>query len=150
LGHPRWKGVGRPNGIREIWENGPTNHIFRSVTEMHPPMAATLIRAAAKVISPNQPIKLLMNIRGSPRSTAKSWHTGRRRPPIWCLEQLRDMMWVRGVTELVQQFDYVIRQRTGEPPRRTGFNEVRERDGPGSIPRDGRNRLGRPRRIRSL
>jgi len=33
-----------------------------------------------------------------------------------------------------------------EPKRRTGFNEIKERDGPGSTPRDCRNRLGRPKR----
>jgi hypothetical protein len=27
--------------------------------------------------------------------------------------------------------------------------QIRERDGPGSVPRDGRNRLGRPKQIRA-
>lgn len=36
-----------------------------------------------------------------------------------------------------------ISQREREPKRRTGFNEIRERDVPGSVPRDGRNRRGR-------
>jgi hypothetical protein len=38
-----------------------------------------------------------------------------------------------------------MRYEQDAPVRRlTGFNEVRERDGPGSPPRDARNRQGRP------
>jgi hypothetical protein len=48
--------------------------------------------------------------------------------------------------QLIPEFDYLIIGREREPPRRTGFNEIKERDGPGSMPRNGRNRRGRPRR----
>jgi hypothetical protein len=59
---------------------------------------------------------------------------------------LRDLLKDRQaiVSGLILQLDYDIIQREREPRRRTGFNEIRERDGPGSVPRDGRNRLGRP------
>jgi hypothetical protein len=50
--------------------------------------------------------------------------------------------------ELLRDFGIEIARREGEPPRHRGFMEIRERDGPGSVPRDGRNRLGRPKRIR--
>jgi hypothetical protein len=87
-----------------------------------------------------------MDMHRFPRSTAKSWYTGHRRPPIYVLDHLRHLMRVRGETERVQQFDYLIRQRMGEAPHRSGFCTVKERDGPGTLHRDGRNRLGRPRR----
>jgi hypothetical protein len=41
---------------------------------------------------------------------------------------------------------YIWQHDRKAPGPRTGFNEVRVRDGPGSAPRDGRNRLGRPRK----
>jgi hypothetical protein len=113
---------------------------------MHPPMTVNLIRLAARTISPKRPIKMLMNLHRIPRPTAKSWYSCRRRSPIWVLEHLRHMVAVRGATDLEQQFDHLIRQRLNEPKRRTGFHLVRERDGPGSTPRDGRNRMGRPKK----
>jgi hypothetical protein len=113
-------------------------------------MAPNLVRDLARMLSPDKPIKMLMEWHRIPRSTVKGWYTGRRRPPIWVLKHFRHLLQVRDETEHVQQLDYLIRQRMGEPPRRTGFNEVRQRDGPGSVPRDGRNRLGRPRSVRAL
>jgi hypothetical protein len=53
------------------------------------------------------------------------------------------------LSSLRYELDHVIRKRSYEVRRRTGFNEIRERDGPGSVPRDGRNRLGRPKRIKT-
>ena len=47
---------------------------------------------------------------------------------------------------LAPELDHAILRREWEPKRRTGFLEVRERDGPGSIPRDARNYLGRPKK----
>jgi len=46
---------------------------------------------------------------------------------------------------LWREFGIEIARRDGERPRRRGFMEVRQRDGPGSVPRDGRNRCGRPK-----
>ena len=47
--------------------------------------------------------------------------------------------------ELWREFGNEIARREGEPRRLTGFNEIRVRE-PGGIPRDGRNRLGRPKK----
>jgi hypothetical protein len=82
------------------------------------------------------------------RSTAKSWATGHRRPPIATLKFLLDLLKDRRATinQLIPAIEFAIMQREREPPRRTGFNEIKERDGPGSTPHDGRNRRGRPRR----
>jgi hypothetical protein len=48
------------------------------------------------------------------------------------------------LSDLVDQYIWLHDRKAPRP--RTGFNEVRVRDGPGSIPRDGRNRLGRPKK----
>jgi hypothetical protein len=71
-----------------------------------------------------------------------------RGAPKPVLRQIRLMLQARAAEcyALCGEFDREIARRDGEPPRRRGFMEVRERDGPGSIPRDGRNRRGRPRK----
>jgi hypothetical protein len=48
--------------------------------------------------------------------------------------------------ELWREYGVEIARREGEHFHRRGFMEVRERDGPGSVPRDARNRRGRPRK----
>lgn len=119
---------------------------------MHPAegrMSDTLIRRAARALNPDRPIITLAGLACGRRSTAKSWATGRRRPSVATLKILRELLKDRqaDLFQLIPQLDYLIVQREHAPTRRTGFNEIRERDGPGSIPRDGRNRFGRPRRI---
>lgn len=117
---------------------------------MHPDggrMSDTVIRAAARALNPDRPIKMLAGLRRNPRSTAKSWATGRRRPPLFILRLVRDLLKdrQRDTFDLIAKLDFIIVQREREPRWRTGFNEIRQRDGPGSMPRDGRNRRGRPR-----
>jgi hypothetical protein len=118
---------------------------------MHPAggrMSDTVIRAAARLLNPDRPTKMLAGLANGRRSTAKSWATGRRRAPIVKLKILRDLLKGRQAAffELIAELDLTVMRREVEPKRRTGFNEIRERDGPGTPPRDGRNRLGRPRR----
>jgi hypothetical protein len=117
---------------------------------MHPHegrMSDTLIRRAARALNPDRPIMTLAGLAGGRRSTAKSWATGRRRPSGTTLKILRNLLKDRqgDFFQLIPQLEHLIRQREREPPRRTGCNEIRVRDGPGSAPRDGRNRFGRPR-----
>jgi hypothetical protein len=109
-------------------------------------MSDTVIRRAAFSLNPERPIMTLAGLARAPRSTAKSWATGRRRPSVVILEILRDQLKDRqaALFQLIAELDCVIIQRERESKRRTGFNEIKVRDGPGSIPRDGRNRLGRP------
>ena len=109
-------------------------------------MSATVIRRAARTLNPDRPLRSLAEQVRRPRSTVKSWTTGRRRPPIVVLEILRDLLRDQRATlcQLIPELENEIMLREREPPRYTGFNEIRERDGPGSIPRDGRNRCGRP------
>ena len=116
---------------------------------MHPTggrMSDTVIRAAARALNPDRPIKMLAGLANGRRSTGKSWATGHRRAPIVKLKILRDLLRDRqaALLGLITELDLMVFRREAEPKRRTGFNEIRVRE-PGGVPRDGRNRLGRPR-----
>jgi len=119
---------------------------------MHHPHYADLINRAAQALFAGAPTALLAHECGLlPKATARSYRQGHRRAPVPVLKSLRRMLQVRAAecSSLCRDFDLEIARREGEPHwkrRGPGFMEVRERDGPGSVPRDGRNRLGRPRR----
>jgi hypothetical protein len=123
---------------------------------MKHPHYADLINHAAQALFAGAPTALLAR-EGDvlvPKATARSWRQGHRRAPVSVLKSLRRMLHVRGAEcfSLCRDFDLEIARREGEPPwirRGPGFMQVRERDGPGSTPRDGRNRLGRSKRIRT-
>ena len=80
------------------------------------------------------------------KSTARSWRR-RGRAPVPVLKKLRRLAQLAcvGLNELMRDLDIEVARREGECIRRRGFMEIRERDGPGSVPREGRNRRGRPR-----
>jgi hypothetical protein len=63
------------------------------------------------------------------------------------LEAIRLLLQVRAArcNELWREYGIEIDRREVEPRRLTGFNEIRVRE-PGGVPRDGRNRRGRPKR----
>jgi hypothetical protein len=123
----------------------------------------TLIHRIACVFAPDRPIGWLARSAGVAHSTAKtwayghkSWAYGNRRPPIYLLKGLQIALEETlpthknqvEVLELSQLLRGYLWEREQEPMKpRAGFNVIRERDGPGSIPRDGRNRRGRPRRL---
>ena len=111
-------------------------------------MSDTVIRRAARALNPDRPIRALAALGRCPRSTAKSWATLHRRPPVSVLKVLREAINARqsAIFAVLSDLDLLIMKREYEPKHRTGFNLIRERDGPGSIPRDGRNRHGRPRK----
>lgn len=111
-------------------------------------MSDTVIRRAAAALNPDRPIRALATLGRCPRSTAKSWATFHRRPPVPVLKALREAINARQsvIFAVISDLDLMIMKREYEPRRRTGFNEIKVRDGPGSIPRDGRNRHGRPRK----
>jgi hypothetical protein len=88
---------------------------------------------------------------------SKHWAYGNRKPPIQVFKKLRGLLQdalpthenqrvVIDQTTLVDQYIWLHERKAARPL--TGFNEIRVRDGPGSTPRDGRNRLGRPRSVR--
>jgi hypothetical protein len=114
---------------------------------MHHRDDARLIFRAAQALFPDAPNAALARACGVPKATVRSWRRGHRRPPKDVLEVIRLLLQVRAAhcNELWREFGIEIARREGEPRRLTGFNEVRVRE-PGGVPRDGRNRLGRPRR----
>jgi hypothetical protein len=113
---------------------------------MHRRDDARLIFRAAQALFLGAPNALLAGACGVPKATARSWRQGRRRPPKHVLERVRLMLQARAAqcNELWRQFGIEITRREGEPRRLTGFNEIRVPER-GGVPRDGRNRLGRPR-----
>jgi hypothetical protein len=117
---------------------------------MRHPHDARLIYQATQALFAGAPNALLARSGDVlvPKATARSWRQGHRRAPVRVLRELRLQLQARGAecSSLCREFDIAIARREGEPPRRRGFMEIRERDGPGSVPRDARNRLGRPRK----
>jgi hypothetical protein len=89
-------------------------------------VAETLIRDVMRMLSPDRPIMQLARLAGRPRPTAKSWAIGHRRPPIYILAMLREVVRDRGSAGLEPELDYEIRKREYEPKHLTGFNEIRE------------------------
>jgi hypothetical protein len=105
-------------------------------------MSDTVIRRAAFSLNPERPIMTLAGLARTPRSTAKRWATGRRRPSVVILKILRDKLKDRqaALFQLIAELDCAILQRECESKRRTGFNLIDPITG-----LDRRNRLGRPR-----
>jgi hypothetical protein len=103
------------------------------------------IREIARTISADRPVMFLADLARRPRATAKSWYTGHRRAPLSVLGRLRNEAESRKYYDLVQQFEYLIRRRSYEPPRRTGFWIIDPVTGQNSA-----NRRGRPRTPRDM
>ena len=100
-----------------------------------------LVRWAARELSPDYPIKFLMELAHCPRATVKAWYCGHRRAPIWFLQRLHGQAQDRQLGDLAGQLDYHLQQREREPPRARGFML---RDPLTGL--DKRNRRGRPRK----
>ena len=110
-------------------------------------MSDTVLRYAARALNPDRPLMAFAEIVRRPRSTVKSWSTGRRRPPIWTLKILRDMLNARqgALVVLIRELDYNIAKRESEPRHRTGFCTIDPATG-----HDKRNRLGRSKKNRKI
>ena len=117
-------------------------------TAMHHPFDAGLINRAARALFAGAPSSLLARSCGVAKATARDWRKDRRRAPKPALKQLRKLAQIRAAEcgVLCRDLDNAIMRRDGEFIPRRGFMEIRERDGPGSLPRDVRNRLGQPDR----
>ncbi len=115
---------------------------------MHHRHDAHLLDSAAQALFAGAPNALLARACGVRKPTVRSWRKGYRRAPLSVLRQVRLKLQARAAecNDIWRQLGIEIARREGEAPRRPrGFMEVRERDGPGSMPRDARNRRGRPR-----
>jgi hypothetical protein len=110
-------------------------------------MSDTVIRRSARALNPYRPIMTLTELARTPRSTARSWATGHRRPSIAVLEALRDVLKERQsiVSALLLELNDLIQKREREPVHRTGFCTIDQSTG-----LDKRNRLGRPKRTAGI
>lgn len=127
----------------------PTHATLKTAMRRHDD--AHLLDRAARALFAGAPSALFASSWGwrVAKSTVRSWRQGHRRPPLVVLKHLRQLVQERAAecNELWRDLGFEIdRRQYGPPPPRRGFMEIWERDGPGSVPRDGRNRLGRPRR----
>ena len=117
---------------------------------MHHPFDAGLIDRAARTLFAGAPTSLLARSCGVlvAKATARDWRRDRRRAPKPVLKRLRELAQIRAAEcgVLCRDLDNAIARREGEFIPRRGFMEVRERDGPGSVPRDARWRGGRRRK----
>jgi hypothetical protein len=100
------------------------------------------VRWAARELSPDHPIKFLMELARCPRATAKAWYSGHRRAPLWLVQRLRDAAQDRQLRDLAGQLNDHLQQREREPPRARGFMLPDRVTGV-----DRRNRRGRPRKF---
>jgi hypothetical protein len=103
--------------------------------------AFNFVRWAARELSRDRPIKLLVELARCPRPTAKAWYTGHRRPPIWILQRLHEVALDRQLRDLAGQLAYYIYEREREPRHARGCMVIDPATG-----LDKRNRRGRPRR----
>ena len=102
-----------------------------------------LLDRAAGLLWPDAPSARLAGITRRPKSTARSWRSGSPQSASRVLTLVRTELQSRGseIFSLIREFDIEIARREGEPPRqRPRVHGNSERDGPGSVPRDGRNR----------
>jgi hypothetical protein len=111
---------------------------------------ARLIFRASQALFPGAPSALLANSCENPvpKATARSWRQGHRRAPLPVVRRIHRLLQERAAecNDLWRLLGIEIVRREGEPPHRRGFMEIRERDGPGSVPRDARWRSGRRRK----
>jgi hypothetical protein len=105
----------------------------------------TIIRRAALLLSADTPNAALARVAGCPKSTARAWISGRRRPPIDLYGRLEETLRerIRAEFAIVAEMKHVVwlRQRDEPQPPLRGFFCIDPLTG-----RDKRNRLGRPRK----
>jgi hypothetical protein len=112
-------------------------------------MAVTLLYRAACLLSPDCPNRALANLLDRRRGTVRAWLSGRRSMPLELYAVLQQELEerIRMHHAMIQELKAAAWFRQRERPRPLqGFFVVKERDGPGSVPRDARNRLGRPKK----
>jgi len=106
---------------------------------------ATWFAAACRHLWPGRHAAGLAAFTNRPKSTCRAWIAGYRRPPPSAinavLHRLRNHA-SEGLS-IAAFLETVAVAREREPRRLTGWAAIAERDGPGTVPRDGRWRGGR-------
>lgn len=108
-----------------------------------------LLFRVARALSPDAPNAALARPLGYSKAAARAYTAGRRKPPLaafgkWREELAERIRTCHALNEELKQAAWVRSQEPAQPLR--GFFEIKERDGPGTPPRDARNRAGRPKR----
>ena len=77
-------------------------------------MSDKLIRHVARALNPDRPISALAELAKRPRSTARSWTSGRRRPPVAVLKALLEAIKERhsALLALMPVLDHAILKAT--------------------------------------
>src|SRR6516225_940140 len=98
---------------------------------------ACLLDRAVRALFSGAPSALLAAEMSVPKATARSWRRHRRAPmPVYRRSHRLLQERAAECYDLWRLLGIEIAKREGEPPHRRGFMEIRERDGPGSVPRD--------------
>jgi hypothetical protein len=151
--------VERSSHDPEIQPNGPRNHIKRRRRSIVAPLLCDRHTLAAQAIRWAIPwsrdtfpgmragIREILHRPNIAWATIQGWRADRSRLPADDAEMLARFIRPRAENglALAKALEEYAAKRRAEPRRARGFEVVRARDGPGSPPRDGRNRRGRPR-----
>ena len=105
----------------------------------------TAFAAACRALWPSRHNYGLAAFAGRPKRTARAWISGDRRPPVSVLLAVQSLLQTQSASmaTIAAFLASEAQTRKREPLRRSGWAEVRERDGAGSQPRDARWRGGR-------
>lgn len=109
-----------------------------------------LIRQACCLRWPRRHVAGLAQLLRRPKPTAASWLAGRRQMPVPEIQALAEVLRADGqlLIGIASNMLHAAEIKQARPRHARGFQVVKERDGPGSTPRDARWRGGRPKRNR--
>ena len=149
----------RPTPRLKIRRNGPHNHPSWRPRSISAPLLCDRYTLAARAIRWAIPWSrdtfpgLRAGVREILRrptiawATVQGWRAGRSRLPADDADMLAAYIRARAEPgiDLAKELENYAAKRRAEGRRARGFQVVRERDGPGSTPRDARWQGGRPR-----
>lgn len=103
------------------------------------PLGERAILRAVKLLWPRRHVKTLGEHLNRSRNTAASWLYGKRSTPQFVTRDIAAVLRQHAAMMLAvaDELDRELVKRELTLPKRSGFCVVKERDGPGSIPRRG-------------
>ena len=109
-----------------------------------------LIRQACRMRWPGRHVAGLAQLLRRPKPTVASWLAGRRQMPASEMLALAEVLRTDGqfLIGIASNVLHAAEIKQARPRHARGFQVIKERDGPGSMPRDARWRGGRPKRNR--
>ena len=109
---------------------------------------ATPFFLACHHLWPGRPAAGLARTLGRSKATCRSWLEGLRGTPPEVMDALAAVLRGHAAQSLAlaESLNREADRAKAKPWKARGWQVVKERDGPGSWPRDARNRMGRPRK----